>query len=686
MEVSLEPTKMWPGVLAGLVGAGLTYVVATVTYRRFLHPLANVPGPFLPAVTWLYIWWFNIPKAGQFYKEIERLHSIYGPIDPAFYGFFGLGMAMFATESNELYRQRRAPLNSFFSRKTVLELEDVVHEKTDSERDQPTGMHHGFRALSLDVITDYAFNDCYNFLDTPDFGLWFAELTKVIGPRVVANILEIKRKIDAGIKPKKRTVFHQLLDPELAESRKFVSPSVTQMENEAFSIIGAASDTVGQTLTVGTAHIITNPTICKRLRQELVAAYPDPTAKMLFTDLEKLPYLTAVIKESLRLSYAILARLPRKIGAKGLEVQGYFIPNGMSVSMSAWMMNRNPEAFPGPDRFDPTRWLDPDPNVVRAREKCLVAFSRGSRVCLGLILAWCELYVTFGTVFRQFENLEAYNSGPEDLFLRGWVCAWFRVKDYGAKLYFFFDGFDSRPLYMGNVTANWGNIKHQIACVVVRGGRDHIRVDYEDVEGGGPERAVPAGWGITGGNLNSIHVPIRPQPQLTNTQESSAMGASGPAGSQDGFTYVAADTPRTAPLYQDASNGLWQLRINRGLNQLETNQPEMDAEAGPATAAGTSTTNLIPRQNQRTYGRDPTLSFGGSADTGKRAAAKEMRALENMSRPSSWQKLMKLCVKEGEFTAGAADEARTLERSKKLEDDSVCCKSADSVFADMLVA
>lgn len=57
---------------------GIISLLSIVLYRRFFHPLAKVPGPFLPAVTRLYAWYYNVPKEGKFYKEIERLHNIYG--------------------------------------------------------------------------------------------------------------------------------------------------------------------------------------------------------------------------------------------------------------------------------------------------------------------------------------------------------------------------------------------------------------------------------------------------------------------------------------------------------------------------------------------------------------------------------------------------------------------------------
>lgn len=50
--------------------------------------------------------------------------------------------------------------------------------------------------------------------------------------------------------------------------------------------------------------------------------------------------------------------------------------------MSSWTMHRNQDIFPDPDKFDPSRWLDP--KVSAELERYLVAFSKGSRACVGM--------------------------------------------------------------------------------------------------------------------------------------------------------------------------------------------------------------------------------------------------------------------------------------------------------------
>jgi hypothetical protein len=122
----------------------------------------------------------------------EKIYSVGSKFykDQAFYGAIGAIGAAFSTPSNELHHVRRAALNPMFSRKLVLELEDVVQDKASKlssrlesglKDGNPSGvdLHFGFRAASVDVITDYAFGDCYNLLEEEDFGKYFFDVSSL---------------------------------------------------------------------------------------------------------------------------------------------------------------------------------------------------------------------------------------------------------------------------------------------------------------------------------------------------------------------------------------------------------------------------------------------------------------------------------------------------------------------------
>jgi hypothetical protein len=53
-------------------------LLTIICHRRFFQPLYAIPGPFLPAVTRLYLWYYHIVKDGSYYKVIDEMHTKYG--------------------------------------------------------------------------------------------------------------------------------------------------------------------------------------------------------------------------------------------------------------------------------------------------------------------------------------------------------------------------------------------------------------------------------------------------------------------------------------------------------------------------------------------------------------------------------------------------------------------------------
>jgi cytochrome P450 len=491
--------------------ASIVYVIAVVIYRAFLHPLSRIPGPFLASVTYLYQYYYNIfCKTSSFYLQIEKLHHQYGPVvrisphevhlsdpahhqtihrvgtkytkDPAYYQTsFVSSMSMFTTQDNALHRARRSALAPLFTRARVLELEPIVQSKVSKlckrvqeqlASSQPVDLYHAVRCISLDTITEYAFDNCRNLLDTPDLAaatldavkkgqprLWELQLFPWIvklwqAPKWVLNIVspttanflarravidaqvrDVERRVNAGEKPadNRRTIFHQLLDPNAGDGH--VVPPIEALSDEAGILVAAAGETVGISLTMGFYRVLADETVREKLMAELNAAIPNPEVEMKFAELERLPYLTAVLKESLRLAFPLPGRLPRVVPEGGADFDGYHIPAGMAVSMSQWMQHRNETIFPDPMAFEPGRWLSEMGKGSGGPDDYLIAFGRGSRVCLGMTLAWCELYVTLGTVMRKFgDRLKLSNGISEEDFypLDDYVTSW--PRDDAKKL------------------------------------------------------------------------------------------------------------------------------------------------------------------------------------------------------------------------------------------------------------
>lgn len=152
-------------------------------------------------------------------------------------------------------------------------------------------------------------------------------------------------------------------------------------------VVGAGIETVSFALTVGTYHIINTPTIYRRLKNELLDAFPDgDTVIPSLLELEELPYLKACIQESLRLSYGLSARTPRRHPDRALWYNNeYTIPQGTKVSMTIVDVHHDEAIFPDSFRFIPERWLgDPRAPDGQPLEHYLMAFGKGTRICLGM--------------------------------------------------------------------------------------------------------------------------------------------------------------------------------------------------------------------------------------------------------------------------------------------------------------
>ena len=364
-----------------------------------------------------------------------------------FYNALCVPDSTFGTPPNDIHKIRRGALNPMFSRQKVLELETIVQSKAAKvcrrmqegiDAGRAVDLHHAFRSVSVDVISDFAFDRCYDFLDQPDLGATFFEMARGIGPAMwvfqqfpsfqamalktppwmapylskplgyvtgmqmecVRQVEDVKQRMADGKDVGRQTIFTTLLNGE-NKPEGYRIPTTWQLKDEAYSVLVAAADTTGNAMTVAAFNILNDPAIYAKLVRELESKFPSQTSHLPFTELEKLPYLTACIKEGLRLSFGVVGRLPRVVPPGGATFNGHFLPAGHIVSMSSWLMHRDPAVFPDPMRFDPERWMVSTEHSHHL-DHHMVPFGRGQRQCVGMPLAYSELYVTLGSLFRRF--------------------------------------------------------------------------------------------------------------------------------------------------------------------------------------------------------------------------------------------------------------------------------------------
>lgn len=176
-----------------------------------------------------------------------------------------------------------------------------------------------------------------------------------------------------------------------------------RVKNDATIFIGAGMETTGRTLAVTFYHILADPSIHKRLVSELRTEIPSPTSPIpSLAALEKLPYLTAVITEGLRIGHGVAGRLARVAPDEDLLYHGIKIPRGTGMSSTNYMIHMNPDVFPNPHEFHPERFLAETPGSETAHRN-FVPFGKGARMCVGMNLAWSELYLTVAILFTTLK-------------------------------------------------------------------------------------------------------------------------------------------------------------------------------------------------------------------------------------------------------------------------------------------
>ncbi|XP_047310779.1 trans-cinnamate 4-monooxygenase-like [Impatiens glandulifera] len=166
----------------------------------------------------------------------------------------------------------------------------------------------------------------------------------------------------------------------------------------------AAIETTLWSIEWGIAELVNNQEIQTKLREELDTVL-GRGVQITEPDTYKLPYLQAVIKETLRLRMAIPLLVPH-MNLHDAKLYGYDIPAESKILVNAWWLANNPENWKNPSEFRPERFLEEEAKVeVNGNDFRFLPFGVGRRSCPGLILAMPILGITIGRLVQNFEML-----------------------------------------------------------------------------------------------------------------------------------------------------------------------------------------------------------------------------------------------------------------------------------------
>ncbi|PKA61787.1 Trans-cinnamate 4-monooxygenase [Apostasia shenzhenica] len=166
----------------------------------------------------------------------------------------------------------------------------------------------------------------------------------------------------------------------------------------------AAIETTLWSIEWGIAELVNHPEVQQKLRAELDSVL-GPGAPVTEPDTHRLPYLQAVVKETLRLRMAIPLLVPH-MNLHDANLRGFDIPAESKILVNAWWLANDPANWRAPDRFRPDRFLQEDANVeANGNDFRFIPFGVGRRSCPGIILALPILAITIGRLVQNFELL-----------------------------------------------------------------------------------------------------------------------------------------------------------------------------------------------------------------------------------------------------------------------------------------
>lgn len=179
-----------------------------------------------------------------------------------------------------------------------------------------------------------------------------------------------------------------------------------ELRDEAMAMFLAGYETTSAALGFAYHHMLGQPDILQRLTAEVDARLGD--RRPVFTDVRELPYALAIVQEALRLNPPVYW-IPRT-ALEDDEIDGHQIKKGQEVGVITHVIQRHPELWPDPERFDPDRFT---PDKVAARHPLAwIPFGVGQRLCVGKDFALMEGQFILARIASRYRLVAASARKP----------------------------------------------------------------------------------------------------------------------------------------------------------------------------------------------------------------------------------------------------------------------------------
>ncbi|KAL2346968.1 hypothetical protein Fmac_000968 [Flemingia macrophylla] len=177
-------------------------------------------------------------------------------------------------------------------------------------------------------------------------------------------------------------------------------------------MFAAGTDTTFITLDWAMTELLMNPRVMEKAQKE-VRSILGERRFVGESDLRKLDYMRAVLKEIFRFHPAVPVLVPRE-SIEDVVIEGYRIPAKTRFFVNAWAIGRDPESWEDPNEFKPERFLGSDIDY-RGQDFELIPFGAGRRGCPGITFAIAVVELALAQLLYSFDWKLPLGITPEDL-------------------------------------------------------------------------------------------------------------------------------------------------------------------------------------------------------------------------------------------------------------------------------
>ncbi|KAL0542195.1 hypothetical protein IC582_022290 [Cucumis melo] len=202
---------------------------------------------------------------------------------------------------------------------------------------------------------------------------------------------------------------HHLLNLDEEKNGEFLLDR-NQIRHLILDLFVAGTDTSATIIQWAMAYLLQNPKVMSKAKEELNQIIGRGNAIIEESQIEKLPYLQAIIKETLRLQSSLL--LPRKSQSQ-VTISGYTIPKGTQIIVNLWALGRDSNIWEQPNCFMPERFFG-DLNT-KGRDFGFIPFGSGRRICPGKPLGVRVVHLIVGSLVHWFDWKLEDGVTPENL-------------------------------------------------------------------------------------------------------------------------------------------------------------------------------------------------------------------------------------------------------------------------------